>query len=95
MCLVTLINQVTFCRSVLLGFLLKVKVSDVLTSGNENESPELKAMFYHIQKLKKRNLIQYLHHVDRKFVQASRLNVFPHYQFLHKYLFGTCAPGLL
>lgn len=88
LCLVTLINQITFCRSVLLSFLLKVKVSDVLISGSENESPELRAMFYHIQNLKKRNLIQYLNHVDRKYIQAARLNIFAHYQFLHKYFFG-------
>jgi hypothetical protein len=72
----------------LLEYLLKIKVSNILANGQESQNPNVKTDFYKIQEMKNRNFIQFLEHVDAKNVKRFDLTAFPYHKYLQNYFFS-------
>lgn len=87
--IIRVVNEITFCRFVLLEYLLKIKVSDILATGQESKNPSVKTDFYKIQEIKNRNFIQFLEHVDAKNQKRFDLTHFPYHKYLKNYFFSN------
>lgn len=86
--IVTLINQISFCRTKVVDELIKVKVVDRAQERNPPNKQELKKRFFKIEELRDRKLLKLLGLIKEKTQIDAKLQVYNDQKTIQNFLVG-------